>query len=589
METAYSSTLTNDEVAVIEKVKIIPNPEWRSLPASLDLSKLLFKDVPRDKKTIPSVIRDLHLGKYGNIDKSRVDWVLHLKKVTQCKISRGDAITTLNTFLKCCKQFHSWLQDTYKSFAVHQQHSNYIAYSHHLAVRVKNREISDTFRYDALNRIACFIDTCVDASGLSDKASNVHLDLGLKPAKGSGRKYDQQVLSETKIFAQALLDIYCSLSDEAIYGQLPVRIVIAKDEDDQKILQYNPSPAYPFKELKKAGIFNRKRIESLADRRLHSPSRDLSHDKRWALINIKRNAFLMMFIIASGANFKQLLSLTNSDIKTVPAGADQTIYKFKNRAKHDVKITIYNAFKSIMRDYKSWRDKVFVDELESPWLFPSLNADCSISEVPSTNLSTLRNLILESNIVWQPPRIIRRTSVNWMYRHLNDASLASDIAGHDLETFYSSYHVPNHQRAISEAQSFWANFDPSNLSVVGGHCNGEPIPVTNLDPALAKPNCTLPSACLFCESHRDIDSSDYVWSLVSFRFLKLLEAGNSSLAKDSNSYEPVDLIINRVTEKLEAFKAKRLKWVEEAISRVEDNDYHPNWVHLIDMSNGLGI
>jgi hypothetical protein len=407
------------------------------------------------------------------------------------------------------------------------------------------------------------------------------------PPKRSGRKYDQQTLSDTQIFARALLDIYFSFSDEAIYGQLPLEIIIEQGKDSRRKLSYNPSPAILFENLSHHGIYNRKRIEFNAGRRLHSPTRNLKHDNRWVLANVKRNTFLLMFIIASGANLTPLLSLTNGDVKTVPAGADQTIYKFKHRASHEVNITIYDAFKPILKHYQKWRDELFVGELENPWLFPSLNSDCSVTEFPSDTISSLRNLVLKLNVPWQPPKIIRRTFVNWAHRYFENPILSSEMSSHSIETFFRSYHAPNHQRAIAETQSFWKNFDPASLSVIGGNCNGKPIPVKNLNTALAKPNCILPSGCLFCENHKDIDSSDYVWSLVSFRFLKLLEAGNSSLSKDSRNYEPVDLIVNRVTDKLEAFKMKRAQWVEDAILRVTNDDFHPSWVHLIDMCNGI--
>jgi hypothetical protein len=581
------AVLSEQEKELISRVRVKPNKQSASPPLALDLTKLLFNSIPMSKPISHSLIKDIFHGKYGNVDKTKVDWVQRLSIVAQSMVVRGDTVQTTVTFLKCCKNFYAWLRENGKSFELSQQHANYVAFAHHLEVRITNKEISNPFRNDLLVRTAAFVNSCVDSSRISDNDANVYRDLGLKSLKTSSRKYDKQLLTDTQTLAQALLDIYFSLSDEAIFGQLPISIVINKDKSTERSVTYTSSPAFAYKDLGSHGVYNRKRVESLAGRRLHSPTRVLKHDKRWVLVNLKRNVFFMMFIIASGANVKQIMSITNTDIKTVPSGANQTIFKFKNRAHHEVSINIYNAFKPLLKDYKAWRDKLFAGEFETPWLFPLFNYNCDVEDSSQPSLHSLKRLILKLGVPWQPPKIIRRTAVNWMQRNLGDLKLASDIAGHDIETFFRSYHVPNHQRAVAETQSFWEKFDPLSISVIGGNCSGEPIPIKNISSALAKPDCTIPSGCLFCEKHRDVDTSDYVWSLVSFRFLKLIEAGNSSLARDGTVYEPIDLIVNRITEKLEAFKVNKTKWVNDAIKRVENHDYHPNWVHLIDMTNGL--
>jgi hypothetical protein len=96
---------------------------------------------------------------------------------------------------------------------------------------------------------------------------------------------------------------------------------------------------------------------------------------------------------------------------------------------------------------------------------------------------------------------------------------------------------------------------------------------------VTNPDCTHESGCLWCSKHRDIDSEDYVWSLASFRRLKLIEA-----TQPIKREIPADRVIARVSDKLEAFKERNetsRRWVSEAQMRVEEGDYHPTWRNVI--------
>lgn len=99
------------------------------------------------------------------------------------------------------------------------------------------------------------------------------------------------------------------------------------------------------------------------------------------------------------------------------------------------------------------------------------------------------------------------------------------------------------------------------------------------------PDCLTPSGCLWCKHLRDVDSFEYVWSLVSFRYLKSFESGRLT-GKDK---APSDLAIDRITEKTNWFRdssEKRANWVVEAEARVEEGDFHPNWAPIIEFLEG---
>lgn len=116
--------------------------------------------------------------------------------------------------------------------------------------------------------------------------------------------------------------------------------------------------------------------------------------------------------------------------------------------------------------------------------------------------------------------------------------------------------------------------------------DNSPEPTTDIPPTATQPDCTTPSGCLFCEHQRDIDSLDHVWSLASFRHLKSFElaALQSQVTKNDLLKHPAEFAIERLTDKLAHIKAsssKREAWVQEALLRIEEGRYHPDWASMI--------
>jgi len=83
-----------------------------------------------------------------------------------------------------------------------------------------------------------------------------------------------------------------------------------------------------------------------------------------------------------------------------------------------------------------------------------------------------------------------------------------------------------------------------------------------------------------CEHHRDIDTPDYVWSLACFRHLKIIELSKLVQGKKQSEAHPAELIIERISKKLTWFDESnplRRQWLTEALARVEEGNYHPEW------------
>ena len=80
---------------------------------------------------------------------------------------------------------------------------------------------------------------------------------------------------------------------------------------------------------------------------------------------------------------------------------------------------------------------------------------------------------------------------------------------------------------------------------------------------------------------------DHIWSLASYRLLKSYElaAHRQPESKRTLPTHPAELAIDRLTAKLAYIRtssAKRETWVQEALLRIEEGRYHPDWAELIE-------
>ena len=173
------------------------------------------------------------------------------------------------------------------------------------------------------------------------------------------------------------------------------------------------------------------------------------------------------------------------------------------------------------------------------------------------------------------------------------------MSQHHKQVLLGVYEQPSLQRTIGEVARFWLVNDPMLActeplrAVAPGACDGQPL-ASPVKPATApSPDCTRPSGCLWCEHHRDLDSQDYVWSLACFKHLKVLEMSKHCFPSKADSREhPAQHAIDKLSEKLAWFKHSnplRRGWVEEALARVEEGNYHREWAHFIHDMEGSNL
>ena len=293
---------------------------------------------------------------------------------------------------------------------------------------------------------------------------------------------------------------------------------------------------------------------------------------RYQLARQRMVAEFVIFVYHTGINVTPALHIERKGFKYHSAGNSEWRVTCKKGRKHGaVSFMVYSDYRPRLKRYIEFVDHFCPD---SPYLFP-ISTEARLPYGQAHYLP-FKTLLASVGIPWIPPRVNRNTRVNFLDRIVGDPDVSAEMAQHARETFKQKYERPSQQRAMSALTCFW-NKNP--VSLLDGGCSGEPEATTDKPSDVVNPDCTHSAGCLWCTKHRDIESEDYVWSLTTFRHLKLIEA-----AQPVKRDIPADIAITRLSEKLKAFKElneQSRHWVEEAFMRVAEGDYHPTWKNVI--------
>ncbi|MDR6450438.1 hypothetical protein J2794_006579 [Paraburkholderia terricola] len=311
----------------------------------------------------------------------------------------------------------------------------------------------------------------------------------------------------------------------------------------------------------------------------HLTWEDTSLKSRYPIANLRLEAELFMFIGQTGMNMTQAHNLQLQQFFYASHLESYQVREYKNRRGGTVLFEIFKDYKPHFERFLEWRSAAFPD---SKRLFPFIGNSRSRVEIRGTG-ARLRKLCHRLKMRYVSPRLLRNTRVNWLLRMTGNADLTAEMAQHTKQTLLEVYEYPSLQRAIVETTKFWSTFDPlstSTLSVAPGGCNGSAQQADGVPSRAPKPNCITPSGCLWCVNHRDVDSLDYVWSLATFRHLKMIEVSKSLPVRVDAESSPAQLVVFRLNDKLRWFEssnAVRSEWVEESLARVTEGDFHSSF------------
>ncbi len=322
---------------------------------------------------------------------------------------------------------------------------------------------------------------------------------------------------------------------------------------------------------------------------------------RHTMANVRIEAELEMFIAQTGINAKQAVDAELRHFFYVSHLDGYQVKDHKSRRGGAVLFEIFKAYKHHFERYLAWRRQFFPT---SNRLFPFFSTVGHGHGFRFTGWR-LRNICAELEIPFISPRTLRNTRVNWLLRESGSPAVTAEMAQHTKETLIRVYHKPSLQRAIAESNNFWAEYDPhadeahfastkdsqSPQPAAGpGSCVGEPQKSGDAPSEVPEPDCMKKGGCLWCKSHRDIDIFEYVWSLATFRHLKMIEISKATLyIQKAEKPVAARLTVEKIDSRLKWFEASsktRKQWVDEANVLVGADDYHPDYRDLIDFLEG---
>ncbi|WP_349780544.1 hypothetical protein [Xanthomonas sp. WHRI 7065] len=255
---------------------------------------------------------------------------------------------------------------------------------------------------------------------------------------------------------------------------------------------------------------------------------------------------------------------------------------YKGRRGGTVNFQVFREYRKILKRYLSWIER-FIPVDEDDRLFPFHYPSAIPAPDCPPNFSSTRLKFERLGIEWVGPRKLRNHRVNWIKGYTGSDAVAAESAQHTKQTLRTIYAKPNHATAAREIARYHRSSQVWQEPPAPGRCvsNGAtPATAPNTPEAVPPPDCVSPSGCLFCIYHRDVSSQDYVWSLVSYRRLKVLEMASHAPPATGTAPVPAEVIVSRVTMKLDAISSSsaiRSTWVTEALSRLKEGNYHPGW------------
>lgn len=376
-----------------------------------------------------------------------------------------------------------------------------------------------------------------------------------------GVEADKQILADTFAFGHMLQDTCDGLPLDLLLK--PTFPVVLKFRSGQEVARTAP-----------------KAINSTA------PSLGVA----WVLVNLRIEAEMYMFIGQTGMNLAQAAGMRLRNFFFVSHLDGYHVKEYKARRQGAVLFEIFKDYKSHFERYLQWRKALFPD---SVLLFPFVGFR-DTRQSKRAKGARLKPLCAELSVPYVSPRALRNTRVNWLLRRSADPELTAEMSQHMPETLLSVYERPSLQRAMVETVRFWSTADPTIAAVaesVGpGNCSGVPITSQDIPRGAPEPDCVKAAGCLWCENHRDIDSQDYIWTLTSFKHLKVLEVSRYRQAKSDNTILPSQLAVERINEKLRWYSSSskvREEWVTEAEIRIEEGEYHSSFASEIHALEGV--
>lgn len=542
---------------------------------------------------VKSVADMINSGQLGRPLVERIELVRLMHEALLNYLDGGGRRSTIQSRIEVLNGFFQWV-DKAKGYhlSLASIEKMYHQWCDTLLHRVRvSRELKEQTAYDYGNKVGWVLDRVLGREVLG-KGNPIIKTTRLRKPKSSTRavspKADKQNLEETFAFGRFLLDLADGLGIDAIWGPLPLHISLRNGKTLEEwsglkrfatLKPPNTQWAPQARQAAKRAAKNRADWEA-----------DKSYRTRYPLINLRIQAEMFMLMGQPAVNLAQAFQLRMDQWRYRASTHGYEIRTYKHRRGGPVVFDIYSEYREVFERYLKWRKAIFPDDPDG-LLFPLLSqSGAELRRRPDRppDFNLLIKACKRAGVKYLPPSALRNTNVNWMLRRTQDPELTAAEKQHTTKTLLGSYEKPSLQRAMVQTQVFWAKYDPSLIAAGPGSCPDKtPEPAPDIPTTATKPDCRTPAGCLFCLNQRDIDSLDHVWSLATYRLLKSFELGAQLRAESKQEFpeHPAEAAINRLTAKLAVFESssqEHAEWVKEALLRLEEGRYHPDWAGLIE-------
>ena len=556
------------------KNMLFPGLPYGTHEARHDLSSLLYcgaSKIPVDK-----VMTEIANGQFGDALTSRAPLVVAMYDLLTAQIEAGTTHTTIKNRIYVLRIFFAWCDQYHSVLDISTVESAFRQWVEFLIHRVR---IEKSLKNMTAYRHAKVIDVLLKSIlGLRlGLLATTRLSSNSKKNKALGSEADKQNLEETFIFGHFLMDVISYLSVEIMIGKLPILIPL---RDGRSIPNYCGLQDITLEEsCQSTNEINR----FLARRAPIEPK--LVFQKRHSLVNFRIEAEILVFISQTGMNLSQAASLKKGNFRFQSDGADVLVYRvYKGRRGGEAEFSIFKEYAPLFKNYIEWLNALCDpdDDRLFPFVYPN--------KIPSKGAAPRFQAVIgrceKLGIKYFRPLALRKTRINWLLRKSRDPDLVAEMAQHTKETLIRVYEEPHHQAAAVEISKFYRMSDPAVASVGPGLCTAKSHPPQPPDASDGRvlPDCSTPAGCLFCEFQRDVDSEDYVWSLASFQYLKMIELANYVPPQGKQVDHPAHAVIERIQLKLRHLadsSATRSLWVEEAANRMKEGRFHEHYAGLI--------
>lgn len=506
----------------------------------------------------------------------RLDVVVRLHETLSAKVEGGASRYTIRSKIHCLRSFYSWGDAQGYSFDIENISEKYIEWTAYLLYRTRNlKEISGKSAHGLASSVGSLIEEAIGIRNLSQQS---RLKKPQSRKKVLGTNADKEMLSETFNLGQFLLILVENLTVERIQGRLPLVIELDRQSKLEEWCGLKPeceatttASATTKKSYLKKVLAKRERWQS-----------DYSWRTRHPLMNLRIEAEMLIFISQTGMNLAQAHKLKRGNFRYASHNDGYLVRKiFKSRAGGELEFEIFSEYRVFFDRYLKWLDELYPVEKDDR-LFPLRSPKySSIETLP--NFDRIRNRCKTVSLRYIGPRELRKTRINWLIRKTQNIGLVAEFAQNTPATVITSYERPHHQLATAEITRFHSESEAERRAPSPGLCaKAKDDSVKAIMKDGITPNCINPAGCLFCGHHRDIEAFDYIWSLRTYQRYQaeLVTTHMTKISGSSHQASPVERTIQRIDEKLEAFKLRgecTRAWVDESNERVYEGDYHPQW------------